>query len=125
MFSLLTQFGANKILVQSGSLGLFIFDLWFRGEVHLVVLRVVFHYSFFGVEISQILILVRIGMIIESIHPLVSTIMWFRLIWHFKTAVIQNLVDLFSLKILQVFEVDHFKNTQLLLGEFRIILLVG
>ena len=120
----MTHFGANKFRLSTG-LSLFIFDLWSRGEVHLVILRVIFHDSLFGVEISQILILVRIGMIIESIHSLISTIMWFRLIWHFKTAVIQNLVDLFSLKIFQVFEINMFKNTQLLLGEFRIILLVG
>lgn len=113
------------LATYSTSLGLFIFDLWSSGEIHLVILRVIFHNSLFGMEISQILILVRVGMVIESIHSLISTIMWFRLIWHFKTAVIQNLVDLFSLKILQVFEIYHFKNSQLLLGKFGIVLLVG
>lgn len=81
LFSTIAQFGAHKILANFTRMVWKVllrnFDLWFRGEVHLVILRVIFDNPILSVKISQVLILVRIGMIIERIHSLIGAIVWF------------------------------------------------
>lgn len=99
-------------------------DLRLGTEVLLLVLREVIDSSLFLVQGAQVLIVVRVLVVIEGVHPLVGAVDCLRFVRNLHTALVQDLVYVFWVQVLKVIEIYGLEQLLLILCKLRQTLLL-